>query len=284
MPCREQTACAILVLNCLSLFRRIARCIDMPSHLEILDIKVVAQAKANRLLLFLIRILSQIRMRSKLLDRINFRRVRVRNTRRKHMANTRETSNFRHPDTIKFRIGRQAVIVVVRDITKRSLVRIKAHITFSLVQRIVRIAPRRTRPIARKCSARRNVNDVKKSPRVIQRVRTRIAQVLRGRILVECGITFAMRLVVKAVRKAVVELFKERLERAVLCRHLAFFQLKIEKVPAHAVLDIRQVPFEHARCKVMALRNLDRQTFVIPELSGIRQRCISLLVQNRTSF
>ena len=145
MSCREQSAGPVLVFDHLSLLRRItASRIDMPSHLEVLDIKVVAQAEPNRLLLLLVRRLPQERMRSERLYRINFGRIRVRNARRKHVTNTREPSNFRHPDTVKFRIGGQAVAMIVSDIAKRSFARIKAHVTFSFVQRVIRVPPRCT--------------------------------------------------------------------------------------------------------------------------------------------
>ena len=196
------------------------------------------------------------------------------------MTDTGKATDFRNPDTIKFRIGGQAVIVVVCNITERTFIRIETHITFSLVQRIVRITPRCARPIARKRSTRRNVDDVKKAPRVIQSVRTRIAQVMRGRILVLRRIAFTVRLVVETVRKAIVELFKERLERAVFGRNLIFVQFKVEKVAAHAVLDIRQIPFEHARREVMVLRNLNRQALIVTEFTRVRQRSIRLLVQD----
>ena len=222
MSRREQSAGPVLVFDHLRLLRRIATSrIDMASHLEVLDIKVVAQAEPNRLLFLLVRRLPQERMRSERLYRINFGRIRVRNARRKHMTNTREPSNFRHPDTVKFRIGSQAVAMIVSDIAKRSFARIKAHVAFSFVQRVIRVPPRCTRPIPGERRPRRDVDNVKNSARIIQRVSSRISYVMRGRIFVQRFIPVAAHVVVKAIRKTVVELFEERLERAVFCSDLA---------------------------------------------------------------
>ena len=161
MPCREQAACAVLVFNHFRFLCRVAAGrIDMTGHLEVLDIKVVTQAKSDSLLLLLIRILAQERVRSECLDCIDFRSVRIRYTRRKHMADSGKASNFRNPDTVEFCIGGQAVTVIVSHIAIRALTRIEAHVAFSLVQGIVRIAPRRTRPISRERRPRRNVDDV----------------------------------------------------------------------------------------------------------------------------
>ena len=102
------------------------------------------------------------------------------------------------------------------------------------------------------------------------------------RIFVQSRIAGLAHVVVKAVRKAVVELFKKRLERSIFCGNLAFFQFKVEKVSAHAVLDIGQVAFKHAGREVVALRDFHRQALVVPELTRISKRSVCLLVQNGT--
>ena len=90
--------------------------------------------------------------------------------------------------------------------------------------------------------------------------------------------------IIESIRKTVVELFEERLERTIFCGHFAFIQLEAEKIPAHAELDIGQVAFEHSRREVMALGHLDGQALVVAELSRICKGRICLLVQNRTCF
>ena len=268
MPCRQQAARTVLFIDGLRLFRGIpAGRIDTCSLLEILDVKVVAQTEPNRLLLLLVGRLPQKRMRCERLDRIDFRRIRIGDARRKHVTHTRKPPDFRHPDTIKFRVGSQAVVVIVSHVTIRTFARIKTHVALSLVQRIIRITPGRSSPIPRERSPRSNIDNVKKPSRIIQCIGSGIPHIMSRRILVLQEVLVTAHVIVKTVRKAVVELFEERLERSVFCGHLAFFQLKIEKVPAHAVLDIGQVAFEHPRREVMVLRNPDRQALVVPEFS-----------------
>ena len=254
MPCREQTACAILVFDHFCFLCRITPGrIDMAGHLEVLDVKVVTQAKTDSLLFLLIRILPQERMRGKRLDGIDFWRICVRNARRQHMANTCETPDFWDPDTVEFCIGGQAVAMIVSHIAIRALPRIEAHVSFSFVQGIVRITPRRTRPISRERRPRRDVDDIEKSSRIVDGISSRIPYIMRRCIFILQFVPITPHVVIESIRKAVVELFEERLERSILCGNFAFIQFEAEKIPAHSELDIGQVAFKHSGRQVVAL-------------------------------
>ena len=200
------------------------------------------------------------------------------------MTNAGKSANFGHPNTIKFRIGSQAIVVIVSDFTVCSLIRVKAKITFSLCKRIIRIPPRRSSPVTRECSPWSNVDNIKKAARIIKRIGSRITDVICRRIFVLQRITIAAHEVVESIREVVVELFQERLERAVFGSNFIFVEFKIEKRTTLAILDIGQIAFEHARREIVVLRDLNRQTLVISELSRIRKRGVSLLVQNRAGL
>ena len=156
---RKQATCTVLVFHCL---RRVAlgRIGRMAHHLQILDIKVVVDAKANRLLFNLVRSLPQERMRREFFHGIDFRCIRVRHTRRQHMSCARKAAYFRNPNTIKFCVGRNAVIVVVCHLAVFIVFGVKAHVALAVLQRIFRVDPTRSSPVTGKGRTRRDVDDI----------------------------------------------------------------------------------------------------------------------------
>ena len=252
----------------------------MAHDLQVLDIEVVVQAEADSLLFRLVRRLAQKRMRRELLDRIDFGGVRIRNARRQHVASTREAPYFGHPNTVEFGIGGKAVVVVVRELTVFVMLGVKAHVALAVLRGIVRVNPARPGPVAGKARARRQVDYVKDRARIVERVRARITHILRGRILVECGIGSAPRIVVKAVVEVIIELLQVRLDGSILRGDIVLVVLEREQGAALPVLHVGNLTFQVVRPQVMALARLHGKALVSPELSGICHVGVRLLVQD----
>ena len=257
----QQTTRTILVFHRL---RRVTlgRIGSMPHHLQILDIKVIAQTKANCFLFNLVRVLSQQRMRCELFHGIDFWCVRIRNTRRKHMPYTRKATDFWHPNTIQLGIGSNTVIVVVRHLTIFIVFRVKAHVTLAVFERIFWVNPTRSGPISSKRCTRRNVDDIEQRARIIQRERACVTYILCRRIHSVHSIAGALGVVIKAVVKVVVELFQIAHERAVFVRFFVFTHFEIKELSVHAVLNVRNFTFHHVSHQVMVLASFNCQALV----------------------
>ena len=191
-----------------------------------------------------------------------------------------KATNLGNPDTVKFRIGRNAVIVVVGHLTIFIMFGIKAHVALAVLQGIFGINPTRSSPVARKGRARRDVDDIKQRARVIHGIRTRIAHIFCGRVYGIDRIARTLGVIVEAVVKVVVELFKIAYERTVFVRFLVFIEFKGKELATHAVLDIRNFALHHVRHQVVVLAGLHGKALVRSKAARVSQLRICLLVQD----
>ena len=76
------------------------------------------------------------------------------------MASASKASNFRNPYTVKLGICRNAVIMVVSHLAVFVVFRVKAHVTFAVLERIFGVNPARSCPVANKGCFRGQVNDI----------------------------------------------------------------------------------------------------------------------------
>ena len=196
------------------------------------------------------------------------------------MPCTREASNFRHPDAVKLGVRRNAVIVVIGDLTVFVMFRVQAHVTPTVLEGILGIDPARSRPVTREGRTRREVDDIENRSRIINGIGTRVTHVFRRRIFHVHRIAGTTRIVVETVIEAIVELFHVADKRTVFVSFFVLVVLERKKLSAHTVLDIRNFAFHHVGHQVVALARLHGQALVGTELARISELGIRLLVQD----